>query len=147
MLIARAAIAEMIPHAGAMCLLDGVLSWDAERIRCLSGTHRDPRNPLRVNGELPALCGIEYAAQAMAIHGSLAGNLEHRPKAGYLASLREVRCRTRRLDELAGDLIVEAERLMGEESHVMYGFRVWIGDVELLSGRATVVLDADGATS
>jgi len=144
MLIARAAITEMIPHAGAMCLLDGVLFWDADRIRCLSGTHRDPRNPLRVAGELPALCGIEYAAQAMAIHGRLAGDIERRPKAGYLASLREVRCRRARLDELPGDLIVEADRLMGEESHVMYGFRVWIGDVELLSGRATVVLDVGG---
>ena len=147
MLIAREAIAEMIPHAGAMCLLEGVLAWDADRIRCQSGTHRDPRNPLRVDGDLPALCGIEYAAQAMAIHGKLAGNLGHKPKAGYLASLRDVRCRGGLLDELAGDLIVEAERLMGEESHVMYGFRVWIGEVELLSGRATVVLDAGRAKS
>ena len=147
MLIAREAIAEMIPHAGAMCLLDGVLAWDAERIRCRSDTHRDPRNPLRSDGALAALCGIEYAAQAMAIHGKLAGSLERKPKAGYLASLRQVRCRAGRLDELAGDLIVEAERLMGQESHVMYGFRVWIGNVEVLSGRATVVLDAGGVKS
>lgn len=147
MLIAREEISGMIPHAGAMRLLDGVLAWDTERIRCVSGTHRDPRNPLRVEGALPALCGIEYAAQAMAIHGRLAGRLDHKPKAGYLASLRDVRCRTGRLDEHAGDLIVEAERLMGEESHVMYGFQVWVGGFELLSGRATVVLDAGSAES
>ena len=147
MLIGREAIAGMIPHAGAMCLLDGVLTWDAQRIRCLSGTHRDPHNPLRLDGQLLALCGIEYAAQAMAIHGNLAGSLEHKPKAGYLASLRDVRCRAALLDELSGDLTVEAERLMGEQSHVMYAFRVCIGDVELLSGRATVVLDASRAKS
>jgi len=132
----------MIPHSGAMRLLDGVLAWDRDRIRCRSATHRDPRNPLRTDGELHVSCGVEYAAQAMAIHGNLAGDVERKPKAGYLASLREVRCRRRLLDEVDGDLIVEAERLAGEERRVMYGFRVLVGDVEVLSGRATVVLDA-----
>jgi len=69
-LISREAIAGMIPHAGAMHLLDGVLSWDADRIRCSSRTHRDRQNPLRMDGQLSALCGIEYAAQAMAYTGS-----------------------------------------------------------------------------
>ena len=62
MRLSRAEIAELIPHAGAMCLLDGVLDWDASRIRCVSRGHRDAGNPLRVDGHLPALCGIEYAA-------------------------------------------------------------------------------------
>lgn len=142
MLISRDAIAGMIPHAGAMHLLDGVLSWDADRIRCLSRTHRDRQNPLRMDGQLSALCGIEYAAQAMAIHGKLAGNIADKPRLGYLASLREVSCSRARLDDLEGDLIVEAERLMGEEQHVIYSFEVGVGDVEVLRGRAAVVLEA-----
>jgi len=137
----------MIPHAGAMHLLDGVLSWDADRIRCLSRSHRDRQNPLRMDGRLSALCGIEYAAQAMAIHGALAGNVATRPRLGYLASLREVRCSRPLLDDLEGDLIVEAERMMGEENHVIYSFDVRVGDVEVLRGRAAVVLDAGGAGS
>jgi predicted hotdog family 3-hydroxylacyl-ACP dehydratase len=144
-LISREAIAAMIPHAGSMCLLDGVLSWDAGRIRCLSRTHRDLDNPLRVDEKLPALCGIEYAAQAMAIHGVLAGDVGNRPRLGYLASLREVRCRRTRLDDLEGDLIVDAERLMGEESRVIYSFEVGVGDIEVLRGRAAVVLEASRA--
>ena len=48
-----------------------VLSWDATRIRCRSATHRSPDNPLRLHGRLGAACGIEYAAQAMAVHGAL----------------------------------------------------------------------------
>jgi predicted hotdog family 3-hydroxylacyl-ACP dehydratase len=143
MLISREAIAGLIPHAGAMHLLDGVLSWDADGIRCLSRSHRDRHNPLRMDGELSAWCGIEYAAQAMAIHGALAGNVGSRPRLGYLASLREVSCRRARLDDLEGDLIVEAERLMGEESRVIYSFEVGVGDVEVLRGRAAVVLDAE----
>ena len=137
----------MIPHAGAMHLLDGVLSWDADRIRCLSRSHRDRQNPLRMDGRLSALCGIEYAAQAMAVHGALAGNVPDRPRLGYLASLREVRCSRARLDDLEGDLIVEAERLMGEKSHVIYSFEVRVGDVEIVSGRAAVVLEASRAGS
>ena len=54
-----------------MCLLDEVLSWDATRIRCRSNTHRTADNPLRAHGRLGAACGIEYAAQAMAVHGAL----------------------------------------------------------------------------
>jgi len=137
----------MIPHAGSMCLLDGVLFWDAGRIRCLSRTHRDPDNPLRMDQMLSALCGIEYAAQAMAIHGKLAGNIAEKPRLGYLASLREVSCSRARLDDLEGDLVVEAERLMGEESHVIYGFEVGVGAIGVLRGRAAVVLEAGGAKS
>jgi predicted hotdog family 3-hydroxylacyl-ACP dehydratase len=142
-LISREAIAAMIPHGGSMCLLDGVLSWDAGRIRCSSRTHRDSGNPLRVDGQLPALCGIEYAAQAMAIHGKLAGNIADKPSLGYLASVREVTCYKSRLDDLEGDLIVSAEKLMGEERHVIYGFEVGVGDVKVLRGRAAVILDPD----
>ena len=145
MLIGREAIAGLIPHAGAMRLLDGVLFWDADRIECMSRTHRDPHNPLCSQGQLPALCGIEYAAQAMAIHGRLAGSLESAPRAGYLASLREVVCRAGRLDDLDGDLVVEAERLMGEESRVIYRFEVRVGETDVLRGRAAVVLDIDRA--
>ena len=95
-----------------------------------------------MDGQLSALCGIEYAAQAMAVHGKLAGNIGNRPRLGYLASLREVICRKSRLDDLEGDLIVAAERLMGEEGRVIYSFEVGVGDVEVLRGRAAVILDA-----
>ena len=142
MLVSKADIAKLIPHAGAMCLLDGVVRWDAAQIRCVSHSHRDLENPLRAGGQLPAVCGIEYAVQAMAVHGGLAGSIGSRPKAGYLVSLRDVICRTSRLDNLEGDLIVDAEQLMGDQSRVIYQFTLRVGEVEVLSGRATVVLDA-----
>ena len=67
----RAAIAARIPHHGTMCLLDAVDAWDSESIRCRATSHRDPANPLRDAGSLPATAAIEYAAQAMAVHGAL----------------------------------------------------------------------------
>lgn len=140
--VTKADIARIIPHAGAMCLLDRVDNWDAAKIRCTSNTHRDPENPMRTRGQLAAVCGIEYAAQAMAVHGGLAGIVGDKPKAGYLASLRDVACRKNRLDDLEGELMVDAEKLMGDESRVIYQFTLRVGKVEVLSGRATVVLEA-----
>ncbi len=141
MQLSKADIARLIPHAGTMCLLDGVLQWDAAHISCVSRSHCDAGNPLRAGGQLPALCGIEYAAQAMAVHGGLAGNIGARPRSGYLVGLREVVCRLQRLDDLDGDLIVDAEKLMGDGSRVIYSFALRVADRVVLSGRATVVLD------
>ena len=143
MLADKAAIAKAIPHAGSMCLLDGVLECDAQRIRCISGTHRDADNPMRSGNELSALCGIEYAAQAMAVHGVWGGQIDKKPRAGYLSSLRDVRCKIMRLDTLLDDLIIDAEKLMGDEARVIYQFTLHAGKNEIMSGRATVVLDAD----
>jgi predicted hotdog family 3-hydroxylacyl-ACP dehydratase len=136
-------IAELIPHSGAMCLLDGVVYWDAGRIVCMSRSHHAADNPMRSNGHLPALCGVEYAVQTMAVHGGLTGKTDGRPRLGYLASLRELECGGERLD-LAGELLVEAELLAGDGANVSYRFSLRVGEVKLLSGRALVVLDAAG---
>lgn len=145
MLVTRAEIADLIPHSGAMCLLDGVLQWDVRRIRCVSRSHRAGNNPLRAEGRLPAVCGIEYAAQAMAVHGSLVRKAVGKPRRGLLASVRNVTCSRDRLDDLEDDLIVEAELEAGDGNRVIYSFTLRVGDVEVLKGQAAVVLDAAGA--
>ncbi|HTS52423.1 MAG TPA: hydroxymyristoyl-ACP dehydratase [Burkholderiales bacterium] len=140
MLMDKAALRARIPHAGAMCLIDGVLSWDDTRIGCTTGSHRAGDNPLRRDGRLHAICGVEYAAQAMALHGALTGAPHARPRAGYLASVRDVECRVAYLDTIENDLLVEAERLLQEGSRVIYQFALRSGAHELMSGRAAVVL-------
>ena len=144
--IGKDQIATLIPHAGAMCLLDEVTSWDGTSVSALSRTHRDEANPLRAGGQVSTWCAIEYAAQAMAVHGALVGAVSERPRSGYLVSLRNVVCLAPRLDDLAGDLVVDARQLMGDAERVMYAFSLRIGDSEVLSGKATVVLDAGGRT-
>ncbi|MDH5577098.1 MAG: 3-hydroxylacyl-ACP dehydratase [Betaproteobacteria bacterium] len=127
-----------------MCLLDEVLEWDTQRIVCRALSHRDPVNPLRVAGTLPAACGIEYGAQAMAVHGALLDVHGAPLGRGFLASVRAVRLHAARLDDVAGPLRVSAERLSGEDDHVLYAFSI-AGDAgELVAGRAAVVLDAAG---
>lgn len=146
----RAWIAARIPHDGTMCVLDRVEAWDAAHIRCSATSHRDPHNPLRSRGRLASVCGIEYAAQAMAVHGVLLGvqqaQAEYlRPRAGYLASVRNVEAFVDRLDTFAPPLIVDAERIGGDARSVLYGFALRCGERVLLSGRAAVMLDASAA--
>ncbi|RQS21870.1 hotdog family protein [Burkholderia sp. Bp8998] len=146
----RAWIAAHIPHGGAMCVLDRVEAWDAAHIRCSATSHRDPHNPLRSSGRLASVCGIEYAAQAMAVHGALLGaqqaQTEHaRPRAGYLASVRNVDAFVDRLDTFELPLIVDAERIGGDDHSVLYGFTLRCGERVLLGGRAAVMLDASAA--
>jgi predicted hotdog family 3-hydroxylacyl-ACP dehydratase len=136
-------IAALIPHEGAMSLLAGIRRWDANAISCVASSHHDPANPLRRGGRLHAVCGIEYASQAMAAHGMLAGGIAQRPRGGYLVSVRELVCHLAYLDDLADDIVVDAERLSGDELRVIYNFRLGCGDRELLRGRAAVLLDVE----
>jgi predicted hotdog family 3-hydroxylacyl-ACP dehydratase len=140
----RAWIAEHIPHSGAMCLLDGVLAWSDETIRCVATSHRDADNPLRSDGRLIAICGIEYAAQAMAVHHALLDSRseKYRPLAGLLASVRNVETHVERLDTLSGPLTVEAERISASVNNVLYRFTLHCDDRRVLTGRAAVVIDA-----
>jgi predicted hotdog family 3-hydroxylacyl-ACP dehydratase len=147
MRMTRAQIAGLIPHGDAMCLLDGVVHWDADHILCTSRSHRAAGNPLRVAGRIPALSAIEYAAQAMAVHGGLAGKVGSRPRVGYLASLRDVECSRDSLEDLEGDLFVEARHVAGDGAHVIYQFRLRVGEVQVLHGQAMVVLDTAGAAA
>jgi predicted hotdog family 3-hydroxylacyl-ACP dehydratase len=137
----KAGIAGLIPHEGSMCLLEGVLTWDATTITCVASSHLSADNPLAVDGRLDAVCGVEYAAQAMAVHGGLTNHVR-RPRAGYLASLRDVVCCVERLDLLEGQLRVIAELLIADGPRVIYRFELTCDAKPVLSGRAAVVIDA-----
>ena len=139
----HADIAARIPHSGGMCLLQRLEAHDDRQIRCRASSHRDADNPLRLDGMLPAACAVEYAAQAMALHGALAAAPGSAPTPGFLASVRSVRLRVARLDDVAGDIQVGAERLAGDTRQALYAFALHSARGELLvEGRATVILNA-----
>ena len=100
------------------------------------------------------MCGIEYAAQAMAVHGALVGASAPLERSmseqvresvgaavGYLASVRSVTLHVERLDDLDSDLIACAERLAGDARTVLYEFCVTSAQRLVLEGRASIVID------
>lgn len=137
-------IAARIPHAGTMCLLERVQHWDAEHIHCVASSHTHADNPLAQEGCLGMSNGIEYAAQAMAVHGALLAGQDTAPAAGYLTSVRDVQWEGERLDTLGPELQVHAQRLSGDSNTILYGFRLEANGRTVLSGRASVMLDAGG---
>ncbi|OGA02610.1 MAG: hypothetical protein A2W68_12895 [Betaproteobacteria bacterium RIFCSPLOWO2_02_64_14] len=141
MALNRDAIAALIPHEGTMCLLSEVERYDDRSIVCRATSHRLRSNPLRIEDRLPALAGIEYAAQALAAHCALvdAGAASGRRR-GLLAGARNVTLNVDRLDDVAGPLTVRVERLVADAPRLLYGFVINDGARELLSGRVAVVL-------
>ena len=138
----RDGIARRIPHSGSMCLLDRLQAWDADAIHCTTHSHTQVDNPLRTASGLMAPNLIEYAAQAMALHGGLLAPEGAEPSAGFLASARNVRFAVERFDDVAGDLQVHARRLSGDARQVLYEFAVNNAQgLSLAEGRAVVVLN------
>ena len=56
--------------------------------------------------------------------------------------MRNVALHVARLDDLEADLIAAAERITGDGRTVLYEFSVWSALQLLLSGRASIVVDA-----
>jgi predicted hotdog family 3-hydroxylacyl-ACP dehydratase len=140
----RAWIARHIPHQGSMCLLHRVETWDVQHIECSARSHRDADNPLRAYGRLGAVCGIDYAAQAMAVHGALLAPYGiTRARAGYLVSVRGVQLHVPRLDDIAADLLVQATCITRDDNNMLYQFSITADGQVLLAGRAAVILNAD----
>ena len=143
----HAGIEALIPHRGAMCLLDRMVAWDETRIECIAVNHRDPAHPLRTGSGLMASAAIEYAAQAAALHGGLMAQASGATASpGYLASARDVRLAAWRLDDLPAaaidELRVVAERQAGDATRLLYAFSVSHGGREIATGRLAVILNA-----
>jgi predicted hotdog family 3-hydroxylacyl-ACP dehydratase len=130
----------LIPHQGAMCLLDDILAWDENAIHARSRSHLRIDNPLRSDGCLRAVHLCEYGAQAMAVHGGLIARAAGSTAApGFLVSLRAVELALARIDDLPDALDVYAEKLVSGETGWQYLFRIEHAGAEIARGRAVVL--------
>lgn len=140
-MLAKTDWARLIPHQGAMCLLDAVLAWDDANIHAMSDSHAHADHPLRGEHGLHAVHLAEYGAQAMAVHGALRarqrGAAEARP--GRLVSLRDVVLAVEYVDAADGHLDVHAQCLYADDAGAQYAFRVEQRGRLLASGRAAVI--------
>jgi predicted hotdog family 3-hydroxylacyl-ACP dehydratase len=130
-------IRELVPHAGAMCLLERIVSADADSVVCSTSTHRSTANPLRHDGRIEALHLVEYGAQAMAVHGGLKDPAARR--AGMLVAVRDLELHVARIDDVEGAILIEAKRLLANAGGLVYSFVARAADRELASGRVSVM--------
>jgi predicted hotdog family 3-hydroxylacyl-ACP dehydratase len=135
----------LLPHTGRMRLIDRIVSYDEQRIVCESDSHRVADHPLADDGVLSILCGLEYGAQAMAIHGGLLAAAQPkrtRARHGYLVAASDLRWFVARLDQCAAPLTIEAVSEFRSDNQVAYRFEIRAAATTLLTGSASVLLDA-----
>ena len=139
-MIQRDELCNLIPHSFDMCLLERVEFWDKDKIICYSNSHLLQNNPLRREEKLSSIHVLEYAAQAMAVHGGLHNRKQGlKMTEGYLAALRDVKLHFCDLDKLQTELRIEANKILSQGGNMIYAFTVSSTEIELASGRATVI--------
>ncbi len=134
----REQVAPLLPHGGAMLLIDGVTAFDRDGVACVSVRHRDPANPLRREGQLAGLHAVEFAAQAAAVHGGLSSRDGPAPLRA-LAAVRDARIDRARLDDLPGFLTVEARIVLLDARAVIYQARLSHEGEEIAAMRLTLM--------
>lgn len=139
--LSRLELSKFLPHGNSMCLLSSVEHWDNSSIICLTSTHRNQDNPLRRNGVLGMLSGLEYAAQAMGVHVGLTRNIsEHNASVGYLGAVRDLQVHSQTFQQFPEHLSIKANLLLEQQLSFMYTFSMKAGEVILLEGRASIFI-------
>lgn len=146
-MLKKTEIEALLPHQGAMFLLDHVERFDGNEIECSAISHRQPDNPLRHEGRLPVQVAIEYAAQAAGVHGGLLNRQLH-PDApaqmGYLAVISNVQWQVQRLDDLPGDLKIRARRTAVTPGGRAYHVSIQHQGRPVMSGDLIIALEPSG---
>lgn len=139
MTLDAAAIRVLLPHFGDMCLLQSLERWTPETASCLSTSHQNPAHPLAEGERLGSANLIEYAAQAMALHGALLAGTDNSSGHGILAGVRRVNLLVDDLANISGPMAITVTLVSGDSRSALYDFQVTADTETLASGRATVM--------
>ncbi|HEB28993.1 MAG TPA: hypothetical protein ENI05_14775 [Porticoccus sp.] len=104
----RDAIAALIPHSGAMCLLDAVQSWDQQSIVCTVQSRRSENNPLLEQGQLSAVALVEYGAQAAAVHAGLVQHGMSQGGTAFIGAVKDLQLKDTLVDLTLPSLTINA---------------------------------------
>lgn len=142
MLLTREQLEPVIPHAGAMLMIDAVTAYDEQRIDCESLRHRAADNPLLRDGRLSAHHAIEFAAQAAAIHGGLLASDRKAPLRA-LAVVRKARFSRPWLDDLPDRLEIASTLIMLDRQAAIYQASLTHQGEEIADMRLTLMTIGD----
>jgi len=137
-------IAELVPHGGAMCLLDRVVEADAESLRAELEIRADS---LFFDGTaVGAWVGIEYMAQAVAALGGWHARRQGAaPKVGFLLGSRRYSANQATF-ALGQRLVVEVRReFLADNGMGQYDCRIECDGAVLASATLTIFEPVDVA--
>lgn len=137
------AIDTLLPHAGNMRLLDSVLQVTESEIICRSRSHRRPDNPLVKDDRLRCAALVEYAAQAAAIHASLAGAGIGDQRVALIGAVKSLQLNCRDVPGDCEQLQINARAALQGRDGAVYEFSVEGSGQPLATGRL-VLLVPDG---
>jgi len=136
-------IGALLPHAGDSVLIERVVDSNDGEIRVATTLHRSVDNPLRRHGRLGAVHLVEFAAQAMALHGALLDQAAGRaPRAALLVSVRDLVLGCEYLEKLEGELEIVASVLLVNVQSWQYAFSVRHAGREIASGRIAAMANS-----
>lgn len=140
--IGYAEILALLPHEEPMVLLAAIESWDTQAICCSAQSHLAIDNPLRQGGILSIYAGVEYAAQAQALHARLVAMAhdDTPPRKGFVAVASRLEAQVRDLDEIVAPLLIELVQLAVNDQSSLYRFRLSAAGQPLLHGELLAVL-------
>jgi len=119
-----------------MLLLDRVLAYDGECVTC--ETVLRPDSPFADQGQVPAVVGIEYMAQTIAVGAGLRGREKGGgARTGFLLGCRSLKIAVDSF-QVGDRLTIEARRSWGENELGSFTCKVQRGDEVLVEGALTV---------
>jgi predicted hotdog family 3-hydroxylacyl-ACP dehydratase len=129
-------IVELVPHKPPMVLLDRVLSYSTDFVCC--AVEIRPDSAFVQDGGVPAVVGMEYMAQCVAVFAGLNARENGQPaRIGLLLGSRELRFDAD-LFPVGDRLTVEARRTWGENTLGSFACRVLRGTDVLVQGTLNV---------
>lgn len=133
---------QLLPHADPMILLGSINQWDKNNIECVASSHLHIDNPLRQQGILSIYAGVEYAAQAMAVHMRLClDNDQEPPRKGFVAVASKLEAQRQNLDEAQTSLVITLHQLVANDQGSLYEFIISADNQQILSGQLLGVIE------
>ena len=148
--LSPAAIKDLLPQSGDMLLIAEMKNWSPFEISCTgiaAPAHIHPLSVQAKNGtmKIPASGALEYAAQAIALHGILkARHLQEPPRNTFIAGLQNVEWTSDWLDDRPMPVQIDASAVGGlADGGAKYRFNVTDAALEPVCSGVALVMFSD----
>ncbi|MFT3806171.1 hypothetical protein [Arenimonas sp.] len=140
----KIAIADVVPHAGAMLFLDQLISQDEDSVVAEAGV--DEEHLFATPEGVPGWVGIEFMAQAIAAWAGCRARARGEPvRIGFLLGTRRYECRLQHF-AFGSRLRIEVRReIFGDNGLGMFACRLFHAGEEIACANLSVFEPRDAA--